>query len=93
LTAGLDASHGNGRQAVTRVSVASNSHIVMTMKCDRCQQAEAVVHLTYIDEGVIVQRHLCAQCAVAQNVSMQRPPPPADAWQLLAVIDQDRTSG
>lgn len=52
------------------------------MKCDRCGQRDAVVHLTQLTEGIAAQRHLCVECAQAAGAKVgawpATPPPAAD---------------
>jgi len=35
------------------------------MRCDQCNAADAAIHLTRIDAGRKVERHLCLACAGA----------------------------
>jgi protein-arginine kinase activator protein McsA len=37
------------------------------MRCDQCNAADAAIHLTRIDDGRKVERHLCAACAAAET--------------------------
>jgi protein-arginine kinase activator protein McsA len=37
------------------------------MRCDQCKAADAVIHLTRVDEGRKFDRHLCAACAAAET--------------------------
>lgn len=38
------------------------------MRCDQCQEREAVVHLTQIAQEQIVTQHLCERCAAEKGV-------------------------
>ncbi len=38
------------------------------MKCDKCQQNQATVHLTEVNNGEKVERHLCKECASEEGI-------------------------
>lgn len=38
------------------------------MLCDNCKERDAVVHLTRIEQGAVIQSHLCEKCAAAKGV-------------------------
>ena len=38
------------------------------MLCDNCKERDAVVHLTRIVAGAVIQLHLCEKCAAAKGV-------------------------
>jgi protein arginine kinase activator len=38
------------------------------MRCDQCQEREAVVHLTQIAQEQVVTQHLCERCAAEKGV-------------------------
>jgi hypothetical protein len=31
--------------------------------CERCNAADAVVHLEQVENGIVIKRHFCARCA------------------------------
>lgn len=38
------------------------------MLCDNCKERDAVVHVTRIEKGAVIQSHLCEKCAAAKGV-------------------------
>jgi protein-arginine kinase activator protein McsA len=40
------------------------------MQCDQCEKL-AVVHLTEIDDGKKIERHLCLECAAQNNPAIK----------------------
>lgn len=51
--------------------------IAMGMLCQRCQKAQATVHLTEIvqPDGDKHERHLCERCAAEEGLTMQKQEP------------------
>ena len=41
------------------------------MQCEVCQNREATIHLTEINEGVRTEMHLCEQCAQEQGIGVK----------------------
>lgn len=40
------------------------------MKCEKCHQREATIHLSQTRQGKTTEHHLCEQCAREQGISM-----------------------
>jgi len=43
------------------------------MKCERCQEDEATVHLTQVVNGAVKKLHLCEDCAAQSGVDVHNP--------------------
>jgi protein arginine kinase activator len=41
------------------------------MKCQFCQESEATIHLTEINDGARSEMHLCEHCAVEQGIAVK----------------------
>jgi hypothetical protein len=61
------------------------------MTCEQCRTEEAVVHLSRVQSGAVVQRHLCRTCAVAEGVDVPPPRIPGE-WTVVGTVDHDRAS-
>ena len=61
------------------------------MKCERCGNADAIVHLTAITGTALTQRHLCRTCSEAEGHHFPPPRDPAD-WIVLNTLNRDQTS-
>jgi protein arginine kinase activator len=76
------------------------------MKCQVCQQAEAVVHLKQAVNGAVREMHLCQGCAAKNGLEVQapmgiadllfgleiqRPPTPAPPQEACKVCGQKRS--
>ena len=44
------------------------------MQCENCGEAEAVVHLTQIENNEMATKHLCEKCAAAKGLETIQPP-------------------
>lgn len=53
------------------------------MKCEKCHR-EASVHLTEVVNGHAVEKHLCKECALAENYTLTDPQVPVS--QLLEAL-------
>lgn len=54
------------------------------MKCQACNEKEAIVHLTEIGDGGAVKIHLCADCARTRGIGEPAPAAPAPAEETAA---------
>jgi protein arginine kinase activator len=46
----------------------------MAHKCDKCGR-KATLHVTDIEDGQKIERHLCEECAASENVTIKALPP------------------
>jgi len=61
------------------------------MRCDRCKNVEAILHVTQLASDVLAQRHLCRACAEAEGHELPPQREPAD-WTVLATPNEGGTS-
>ena len=61
------------------------------MQCERCGNAEAIVHLTATAGNALTQRHLCRACAEAEGHHLPPPRDPAE-WTVLNILNRDQAS-
>ena len=58
------------------------------MLCDNCQERDAVVHLTTIENNAVRQLHLCEQCAAERGVETTVATPKHPLGEFLQAVQQ-----
>jgi protein arginine kinase activator len=58
------------------------------MRCERCGEREAAIHLTQIVNGVVTALHLCEACAAAKGVEAAAAPATFPLGDFLATLGQ-----
>ena len=56
------------------------------MLCDSCKKADAVVHLTKIENGKRTELHLCAACAEKEGILINGKD--IEAWGIIFSVKQ-----
>jgi protein arginine kinase activator len=56
------------------------------MRCERCGEREAAIHLTQIVDNAVTTTHLCEPCAAAQGVDTQPGAPVTPLFDFLASL-------
>ena len=56
------------------------------MRCERCGEREAVVHLHQVAGGEVAKVHLCEQCAAEQGITAAEPLGQPPLGQLVAAL-------
>ena len=56
------------------------------MRCERCGDREAVVHLHQVAGGEVTKLHLCDRCAAEQGIATVEPAGTTPIGQLVAAL-------
>jgi protein arginine kinase activator len=62
------------------------------MLCENCKERDAVVHLTKVKEGAVLQVRLCERCAAEQGVETTVAQPKAALTDFLQAVHQQAAS-
>jgi protein arginine kinase activator len=62
------------------------------MLCDNCNERDAVVHLTRIEDNAVIQSHLCEKCAAAKGVETTLAVPQHPLGDILQAVQQQASS-
>ena len=62
------------------------------MVCENCKERDAVVHLTKVKEGAVLQVRLCEKCAAEQGVETTVAQPKAALTDFLQAVHQQASA-
>lgn len=63
------------------------------MRCERCGEREAVVHLHQVAGGEVTKLHLCDRCAAEQGIAAAEPVGKTPIGQLVAALGKAVEAG
>jgi protein arginine kinase activator len=63
------------------------------MRCERCGERDAVVHLHQVAGGEVTKVHLCEPCAAEQGITLAEPVAKTPLGQLVAALGKPAEAG